>query len=416
MRKYYIISFALMILVYVNPFLPLSVKGICGFFFILTSCVKTNLRGSLVTAAACELLATVNLIFGVGVDVRYRIASMILGTIMYALTAVLLGRFTETLKTRNTELKHEIEMRKQAEDELLEKLNEITEDKRIIDIMLENDKMKTEFFSNISHELRTPLNAILGSVQLMELYLPQKQYACSRENITKKTFIIKQNCYRLIKIVNNLIDITKINSSDFQIHRKKCDVVNIIKEIALSVSDYVEGAELHIGFCTDIEHKIMACDDEKIERVLLNLLSNAVKFTPSGGQITVGVHRKEDGLAITVEDNGIGIPKDKYDMVFQQFGQVDSTFTRHHEGSGIGLSLSKSLVEMHGGSISFESSYGEGTCFTVYLPDLDIPGEVLNKSSVVKHSPIERIQVEFSDIYFSKCEHVDQDHLGIESR
>ena len=281
-----------------------------------------------------------------------------------------------------------------------EKLKQnIEEKKQIIDEILENDKMKTEFFSNISHELRTPLNVILGSVQLMELYLTTDQYANSKEKIIKKAAIMKQNCYRLVRLVNNLIDISKIDAKALEIHLHNHDIVRIVKEITLSVSDYIENKGLHLKFATDVDEKIMPCDNEKIERVLLNLLSNATKFTPMGGEISVSINDKINGLCIKVEDNGIGIPENKQNQIFQRFCQIDRIFTRQHEGSGIGLSLVKSLVEMHKGTITFESCVGRGTSFLLYLPLQEIEEDEIQYNAIPKQAHIERIHVEFSDIY-----------------
>ena len=206
----------------------------------------------------------------------------------------------------------------------------IVEKKQIIDEILENDKMKTEFFSNISHELRTPLNVILGSVQLMELYLNNNQYNESKEKVIRNIATMKQNCFRLLRLVNNLIDISKIDAMAFEISLKNCNIVNIVKEIALSVSDYIENKGISLEFSTDIKEIVMACDDEKIERILLNLLSNAIKFTPIGGKISVHVYKYENDICIKVDDNGIGIPENKQNQIFQRFCQIDQMFTRRN--------------------------------------------------------------------------------------
>ncbi|WP_069999238.1 sensor histidine kinase [Cellulosilyticum sp. I15G10I2] len=280
----------------------------------------------------------------------------------------------------------------------------ILDNKQMIKQLLENDQIKTEFFSNISHELRTPLNVILGSVQLMDLYTGDEEYMRSKEKVVRSVAIMKQNCYRLLKLVNNLIDISKIDAKAFKLHLKNCNIISVIEEITLSVSEYIENKGIKLIFDTDIEEKIMACDDEKIERILLNLLSNAVKFTPKGGVIFVNVHNKDNGLCIKVEDTGNGMPDDKQSQVFNRFYQVDEMFTRKHEGSGIGLSLVKSLVEMHGGTIKFASKKGIGTTFIIHLPFRLTESQEVQYSTTTKQDHIERISVEFSDIYsISHC-------------
>lgn len=275
----------------------------------------------------------------------------------------------------------------------------IVEHKRIMDEILENDKMKTEFFSNISHELRTPLNVILGSVQLMELYISKNQYHESKEKVERNVSTMKQNCYRLLRLVNNLIDISKIDAKAFELQLKNCDIIKIIRDITLSVADYTENKGIHLLFQTDMEAKVMACDDDKIERIMLNLLSNAIKFTNKGGYVSVNVVNQENGLYIHVKDNGVGIPEDKQDLIFKRFCQVDEMFTRQNEGSGIGLSLVKSLVEMHGGTIAFESRVGIGTSFTIFLPYKMVESSEPQHNILPKQEHIERISIEFSDIY-----------------
>ncbi|WP_242947278.1 sensor histidine kinase [Clostridium haemolyticum] len=137
---------------------------------------------------------------------------------------------------------------------------------------------------------------------------------------------------------------------------------------------------------------------------MLNLLSNAVKFTPKGGKIKVNIHDDGDSLRITVRDNGIGIPKDKIHIIFDRFRQVDKSFTRISEGSGIGLSLVKALIEMHNGTISVESEYGKGSEFIIYFP---INKQIISKSinennnldNSLKEHKLKKVEIEFSDIY-----------------
>lgn len=277
----------------------------------------------------------------------------------------------------------------------------VDQNKNLIDEILEQDKMKTEFFSNISHELRTPLNVILGSVQLIETYSQDNQYYKSQEKMIKNIAVMKQNCYRLLRLVNNLIDITRIDASAFEINLKNCDIVSVVEEITLSVSDYVENKGINLVFDTDIEEKIMACDDEKIERIMLNLLSNAVKFTPRDGNIFVSIYTDDGSLFIKVSDDGIGIPLNKQEEIFQRFCQITDLFSRHHEGSGIGLNLVRNLVEMHEGSIAVESEPGKGTIFTIELPISMMKEEFPQRKAFAKQDRVERIHVEFSDIYFA---------------
>ncbi|MHB1394073.1 MAG: PAS domain-containing sensor histidine kinase [Clostridia bacterium] len=275
----------------------------------------------------------------------------------------------------------------------------LVEKKLFIDKIVEYDKMKTEFFANISHELRTPLNVILGSVQLIEMYSKSNTYIECQTKVIRNIAIMRQNCYRLLRLVNNLIDVTKIDACSFEIHLKNCNIVSIVEEITLSVSEYVENKGINLVFDTDIEEKIIACDAEKIERIMLNLLSNAVKFTPKGGNIYVSVYDKCDSLCIQVSDSGIGIPQDKQKEIFRRFCQISNILSRPHEGSGIGLNLVKSLVEMHGGTICVESEFEKDTVFTINLPVKTVSEEEYLCTPLEKHDHVERIQIEFSDVY-----------------
>jgi signal transduction histidine kinase len=259
--------------------------------------------------------------------------------------------------------------------------------------------MKTEFFANISHELRTPLNVILGSVQLIEMYSKSNIYNECQMKVIRNIAIMRQNCFRLLRLVNNLIDITKIDACSFEIHPRNYNIVSIVEEITLSVSEYIENKGIDLVFDTDVEEKTIACDAEKIERIMLNLLSNAVKCTPKGGKIFISIYDKSDCLSIQVSDTGIGIPEDKQKEVFQRFCQVNNILSRQHEGSGIGLNLVKSLVEMHGGTIYVESELGKGTVFTINLPAKIVAEEECRCMPLEKQDHIERIQIEFSDVY-----------------
>ena len=266
----------------------------------------------------------------------------------------------------------------------------------------EYDKIKTEFFANISHELRTPLNVILGTLQLLKLYLNEETIIKNNPNILKHIHVMKQNCYRLVRLISNLIDVTKIDAGFYQLQLQNCEIIETIKEITLSVAGYIESKDITLEFDTQIEEMIIAVDPDKIERILLNLLSNAVKFTKPGGRIKVTAAKYEKYIRIAVSDTGIGIPKDKINLIFQRFRQVDKSLARNHEGSGIGLSLVRSLVNMHGGVITVNSQYGKGSKFIIQLPIKKLNGNYSSHQKACSNQGserIERIHVEFSDIY-----------------
>jgi len=290
-----------------------------------------------------------------------------------------------------TERKHMEELQKNVDEER-KRLNEIKEYDRII----------IEFFSNISHELRTPINVIFSALQVHELRLKNCECPNASADIFKYTKIMKQNCYRLLRLVNNLIDITKIDSGYLEINEINSNIICLVEDITISVADYIENKGLSLIFDTEVEEKIIACDPEKIERIILNLLSNAVKFTPCGGNIMVNIEDGIENICIRVKDTGRGIPADKLNSIFERFIQVDKSLARDHEGSGIGLSIVKYLVELHGGTISVKSKEGYGTEFIIYIPCKLVEGEVSNDITycgVKSGSCIEKTNIEFSDIY-----------------
>ncbi|MBM7614960.1 hybrid sensor histidine kinase/response regulator [Alkaliphilus hydrothermalis] len=262
---------------------------------------------------------------------------------------------------------------------------------------------KSTFLANVSHEFRTPLNIIMSITQMLKLYLQDDEI--DRRKISQKVDKQVQNCYRLLRLVNNLIDITKIDSGHFDLSISRCNIVGIVEAITLSVGEYVEDKGIKLTFEANVQVEMIECDLDAMERIMLNLLANAIKFTPKGGRIHVKLERLEQNIRISVKDTGIGITEEKIPLIFQRFKQVDELLTRKHEGSGIGLSLVKSLVEMHKGRIYVQSQYQMGTEFFIEIPiDLkhneDLIKEDLVSSYRSEESVIQKIHVEFSDIYF----------------
>jgi signal transduction histidine kinase len=278
--------------------------------------------------------------------------------------------------------------------------NMIAENKRLLEETVQYDKLKTEFIANMSHELRTPLNIIFSTAQLFNVLI-SKGEDLNTDKIRNYTNSIKQNCYRLLRLVNNLIDMTKIDSGFMKLSLKNQDIVQVAEGITQSTAEYVQNMSRNIIFDTDVEEKVMAFDAENLERILLNLISNATKFTEQGDTIEVSLYDKEDQVIISVKDNGRGIPEEKLSQLFQRFNQVDPLLSRSHEGSGIGLSIVKALVEMHKGTIEVKSKVGEGTEFIMCLPSkvMSDKDNVDNIIDIANQSKVEKINIEFSDIY-----------------
>ncbi|MBC2581593.1 PAS domain-containing protein [Clostridium sp. DJ247] len=273
------------------------------------------------------------------------------------------------------------------------------ENEKLIKDLMYYDNLRSNFFSNISHELRTPLNLIFSALQVIELRTisDKEKYNSEEKYIT----IMRQNCYRLLRIIGNLIDITKIDAGHFFTQPQNRDIVNIIENIVLSVVQYVESKGISITFDTEIEEKIMAFDPDAMERIILNLLSNSIKFTPNGGSIEVNIYEKVNSIVISVKDTGLGIPKEKQACIFEKFVQVDKSLSRNREGSGIGLSLVKELVVIHGGTIKLESTLGKGSEFKIELPVRLVHEDekTTELNTYTSEDKVERIKIEFSDIY-----------------
>ena len=263
------------------------------------------------------------------------------------------------------------------------------------------ESMKSEFFANISHEFKTPLNIILATMQIINKNIEEKSIIHTNEvHLNRYMNSIKQNCYRLLRLVNNIIDISKIENGYYNIDLGNYNIVSIVEDMTMSVIEYAKEKGINLIFDTEIEEEIIACDPEKIERIILNLLSNAIKYTEKNGTINVNIYIKDDNINISIADNGIGIPNEKLKSIFERYTQIDNKLTRKYNGSGIGLSLVKSLVELQGGKISVESKVNEGSKFTLKFPIIKVKNESnIKKSSNLVNSRVEKCNIEFSDIY-----------------
>ena len=265
-----------------------------------------------------------------------------------------------------------------------------------MDYDLEDNKLKLDFFVNISHELRTPVNLISSTIQLIKLNL--KNLSKEDENIISKYIdIMESNSMRLIRLINNLIDSTKIDAGFVKFTPINADIIKFIEDVCDSVVDYVDFNKMNLIFDTDREEEIVLFDPDIIERILLNLLSNAVKFNKVDGTIYVNLYTKDDEIRITVRDEGIGIPKEKLSSIFKRFEQIQTKNKIEKQGSGIGLYLVKSLVTLHGGNIKVESKVNEGSKFIITIPKKVLEnGEELVIDE--KEKANRKVNIEFSDI------------------
>jgi signal transduction histidine kinase len=265
----------------------------------------------------------------------------------------------------------------------------------------EVEKAKGQFFANLSHEIKTPINIIYSCVQLLDINKEEGEKSLWN-SYNKYDNTIKQNCYRLLRLVNNLVDITKIDSGYMNLNFVNYEIVGLVEDITLSIVPYVESKNINVLFDTFIEELEIRCDPESIERVILNLISNAVKFTNNDGNICVLMDADDNYVTIRVKDDGVGISKDVQEEIFKRFVQEDKSFNRKQEGSGIGLALVKSLVELHDGQVYLESNVEKGSEFVVKLPNVRIENEEENDNKVMDadNKPlVQKIHIEFSDIY-----------------
>lgn len=257
--------------------------------------------------------------------------------------------------------------------------------------------LNNNFFSNLSHELKTPINIIYSSIQLMG-NIKNKDSHSLISYFNKYEKNIKQNCLRMLKLINNLIDITKIDSGLSKLDLVVLDVVPLIENLTLSLNSYTRYKNLNITFNTDIEKYYLEIDIYAFERILLNILSNAIKFNNKNGDIIVSMSTSENKLYISIKDTGIGIPTHLQDSIFNKFYKVDNSLSRNTEGSGIGLTITKALVEMHGGKIELNKEYANGCEFIVSFHK-NFKSEFIKENQYNYIVDDEKILRELSDIY-----------------
>ncbi|NRU82342.1 signal transduction histidine kinase [Clostridium beijerinckii] len=197
---------------------------------------------------------------------------------------------------------------KLSKDELVSKLINLSESK----------KNQEDFILNISHDLRSPLNIILSVLQCYkDDYKDIKRYGKCQDHMD----VIKRNSYKILKLVNNLIDTTKLEKNHYSIKRENLDVINLIEWNISSIDKYAKQKEISLVFDTNVEEYIMAVDPEAIDRIIMNLISNAIKFSPKGSNIYINAWKSINQLTISVRDEGIGIPKEEQNTIFNRFVQ-----------------------------------------------------------------------------------------------
>ena len=263
---------------------------------------------------------------------------------------------------------------------------------QISDIMRVTED-KENFTLNITHDMRSHLNVIISALQFVE-------HSNLKLSDNKKYMnIIKRNSYKILKLINNLIDTSRLENNYYKLEKKNIDIVSMIEGTVECIEKYSLEKDIQLIFDTNKEECIVSVDPEAIDRVVMNLLSNAIKFSPSNSEIIVYLNIDSKNINISVKDNGIGISLEDQEKIFNRFYQCSNKTENESIGSGIGLDLTNYLVKAHNGTIDIKSKENEGSEFIVTIPRVieESNNEITNKYS----DKIQMLEIEFSDIYLS---------------
>ncbi len=328
-----------------------------------------------------QLIAKDGRVVDVSLTLSYILSSKkgILGTVGISKDITEKKKLERAVEERNLELR---ELNEKLEEKVIERTRDLEKANRELD---RSSKLKSQFIATMSHELRTPLNSILGFSELLmdEIFGPltEKQ----KRHVTN----IHNSGNHLLQLINNILDIAKIESGKMELHYEGFSVHQAVSEVETVIRPLADKKKQELITKIGEDVTLIKADKVKFKQVLYNLVSNAVKFTSEGGKIFIEMAlagegdlyftryknicpKKESCLRVSVTDTGIGIKREDHEKIFSEFEQVDSSFSRRYEGTGLGLALTKKLVELHGGDIFVESEEGKGSKFTVVLPLFDL--------------------------------------------
>ena len=279
------------------------------------------------------------------------------------------------------------------------------------------DELKTQFFANVNHELRTPLTLMLAPLN------PIVDGKMGRITPKQRDALVtmRKNGLKLLKLINNLLDLTKLEEGQMRLKIKSIDFVDYINSLLSSVKPLADQKKITLYFQHPPHKMEVTVDPDHFEKVILNLLSNAVKFTNEGGRITVYLEETDSRIILTVEDTGIGMPKDKLAHIFDRFSQIDGSLSRQHEGTGIGLSLAYEIVKLHSGKIKAQSELDKGSRFIVELRkgdshytkdvidrrEMDKPVALKKRATDKEHPKVQDIVTDFKKLQLIDIEQMD---------
>lgn len=266
--------------------------------------------------------------------------------------------------------------------------------------LLEKERQKQSYFLNLSHELRTPLHVILSALQLQDDLGSSETLEELEARCYRISALIKGNSYRLLRVINNLIDINKLDAGALCLKSGAVNLGDETRRIYETVKPWFHKKAVRISYEEAGSKLITACDIESFQRVVLNLLSNALKFTPSGGDVLITAiqNRISGDIVISVKDSGPGIPQEEHQRIFEKYLQVERELVRNTEGNGLGLAIVKGLLTLEGGTVQVVSSPTKGTEFRVSYPVKEAGTQNIDAGSVHRETLDYSARMEFSEV------------------
>ena len=246
----------------------------------------------------------------------------------------------------------------------VEVFRDISKERELLESIKRANALKDQFLANVSHELRTPLNSIIGFSELL------KEQVIGPLNEKQLQYVqnILQSGEHLLSLINDILDLSKVEAGTLEVESVPINLKEVLQWGLFMQKERAKKHNISLNLDVDGEIGVVRTDPTRLKQILFNLLSNAVKFTPDGGSVSVKAKKLNGEIQISVSDNGIGIPKDRIDDIFEPFVQLDSSLSRQYEGTGLGLALTRRLVELLGGRIWVESQLGKGSTFHFTIP------------------------------------------------